>query len=465
MGIGPQPGASQTVGGSTLPSSPTFRQVFMTPDGLYICLTAGTWSLLDSADAGTVSGSGVTNRLTKWIDGTGSVLGDSGVADDGTYILALRPLAVGYGLSAPAQLLTGPKISAASIISTSPRGIVSAQFSTNTAGAVIGAQKARGTIGTPTTIVTGDVLGQTLFRGYDGTSYLDMGSISCVSTGTIGTNRVPTTLVFSTATDAGPSVLTTALTLGANQSAAFTGAITAIPTITANNSGTANAGAVLSQNTTDGSFFQASARGTTAAGTFLGANKTGMVDIVLGPAAGGVGAIGTFGNFPLLLGTNSTLAMTITTGQAVSFAGAILNPGITTDSGHTDSTVCQDTTSHQLYAGSGAAGICLGTSSRRFKKNISDVKEGLNEVLKLRPRNFRYRKGIVDGGARMQYGLVAEEVEKIIPGIVAKGHKGEINSVDYGTLFPLLTKAIQELVERYDAQIELLNTRLNTVLA
>jgi hypothetical protein len=144
-------------------------------------------------------------------------------------------------------------------------------------------------------------------------------------------------------------------------------------------------------------------------------------------------------------------------------AGLVRIGGIGSDATHTDSSVCQDTTTHALYAGSGAAGICLGTSSVRFKENISDIKEGLAEVLKLRPRNFRYKKGIVDGGEKMQYGLVAEEVEEVIPSIVAKGKNGEINSVDYGTLFSLLTKAVQDVVERYDAQIELLNARLTTI--
>jgi len=106
-GLGPQAGASSIVGSSALPATPTFRQIYVTPSGLYICLADGSWSLLDSADAGTVSGSGVTNRLTKWTDGVGSVLGDSGVADDGTNVLSLRPFAVGYGLSTPASLLAG----------------------------------------------------------------------------------------------------------------------------------------------------------------------------------------------------------------------------------------------------------------------------------------------------------------------------------------------------------------------
>lgn len=122
--------------------------------------------------------------------------------------------AFGFGATTPP---TGPMLTVASTINTSPRGILSAQFSTDTAGARVGFQKARGSVASPSTVVTGDTLGRMMFRGYDGTGYLEMGSIEVSSTGTIGTNRVPTQMIFSTATDAATSVLTTALTIGADQ--------------------------------------------------------------------------------------------------------------------------------------------------------------------------------------------------------------------------------------------------------
>ncbi len=102
------------------------------------------------------------------------------------------------------------------------RGIMSAQHSTGTDGAQFLTRKGRGTEAAPTTIVTGDVLGSFIASGHDGTAYLQMGSIAISSTGTIGTDRVPTTIAFKTATDAAPSVLTTALLLGADQSSTFT---------------------------------------------------------------------------------------------------------------------------------------------------------------------------------------------------------------------------------------------------
>lgn len=94
-----------------------------------------------------------------------------------------------------------------STISTEPRGIMSSQFSTDASAARIFLQKARGTVASPTTIVTGDGLGRIRFSGYDGTSYIVMGMLDCITTGTIGTNRVPTQLGLWSASDTSPSVL------------------------------------------------------------------------------------------------------------------------------------------------------------------------------------------------------------------------------------------------------------------
>ena len=93
-------------------------------------------------------------------------------------------------------------------LTTSPRGIMSAQYSTGTDGARIHMRKARGTEAAPTVVVTGDDLGRIQWSGYDGNSYEEMASIRAAATGTIADTRVPTQLIFSTATDAAPSVLT-----------------------------------------------------------------------------------------------------------------------------------------------------------------------------------------------------------------------------------------------------------------
>jgi len=106
------------------------------------------------------------------------------------------------------------------IVSTSasdPRGIMTSQYSTDLLGARLHFRKSRGTESSPTTIVTGDLLGRLRFSGYDGANFLQMGSIDIVSTGTVASTRIPTYMSFSTATDAATSVLTEALRINSDQ--------------------------------------------------------------------------------------------------------------------------------------------------------------------------------------------------------------------------------------------------------
>jgi hypothetical protein len=127
------------------------------------------------------------------------------------------------------------------------------------------------------------------------------------------------------------------------------------------------------------------------------------------------------------------------------FAGSIINSGITTDATHTDATVCEDTTTHQFYFGSGALGVCLGTSGAQFKRDIIPMQAGLADIMKLKLINFRYRDGFGDNGARMQYGMTAQMVEQVLPGLVGHNTNGEAINFDMGSFVPISLHAIQEL--------------------
>lgn len=119
-------------------------------------------------------------------------------------------------------------------------------------------------------------------------------------------------------------------------------------------------------------------------------------------------------------------------------------PTIGSDATHTDSAVCQDTTSHALYAGSGTLGVCLGTSSARYKQEFTPLKPALSAVRALRPGNYFYKPEWGDGGAREQYGFLAEDVITTLPKLVALDAEGLPNTVDILGMVPVLVKAIQE---------------------
>lgn len=144
---------------------------------------------------------------------------------------------------------------------------------------------------------------------------------------------------------------------------------------------------------------------------------------------------------PFVINPNSTKALTLGTSTAT-YSGGFINTGITTDATHTDATVCEDTTTHQFYFGSGAAGICLGTSSLRFKTDVHPLKPGLRQIVALEPINYRYKPGY--GGDGVKYGFAAEQVEQVMPELVGHDKEGRPNSVDWAGIVPVLVKAIQE---------------------
>lgn len=180
----------------------------------------------------------------------------------------------------------------------------------------------------------------------------------------------------------------------------------------------------------------------------FGTTSSVDADFVIGSYSSNIN-IASAGTAINISGANVGIGSTIA-GQALDVQGTIrasgtlILTGIASDSGKTDATICEDTTVHQLYSGSGTLGICLGTSSARYKHDIIPMKEGLTQLLKLRPVNFFYKDGYGDNGVKQQYGLIAEEVKDIIPGIVAFDKDGVPNSVDLLATVPMLIKATQE---------------------
>lgn len=124
---------------------------------------------------------------------------------------------------------------------------------------------------------------------------------------------------------------------------------------------------------------------------------------------------------------------------------------IATDAGKTDTTVCQDTTNHGLFSGSGTLGVCLGTSSARYKNDIGPMTRGLADLMTLQPKTFRYLPGYGDGGARLQGGFLAEDVTQTMPELVDLDDQGQPNALDWGALIPIMVRSIQDLQEQVTA--------------
>ena len=97
-----------------------------------------------------------------------------------------------------------------------------------------------------------------------------------------------------------------------------------------------------------------------------------------------------------------------------------------------------------------ASGDVTAYSDERLKTNICTIEDSLNKVLKLRGVEF-------DKGGQRQIGVIAQEVEKVIPEVVHQND--EYKSVAYGNIVGLLIEAIKEQDEKI-ARLEALVEKL-----
>jgi hypothetical protein len=92
-------------------------------------------------------------------------------------------------------------------------------------------------------------------------------------------------------------------------------------------------------------------------------------------------------------------------------------------------------------------------SDIRLKENITDATPKLEDIKKLKVKNFN-----LIGDDLKQIGLIAQEVEEVFPGLVKEDKQPDVNgeeggvykSVKYSVLVPMLIKAMQEQQEQID---------------
>jgi hypothetical protein len=85
----------------------------------------------------------------------------------------------------------------------------------------------------------------------------------------------------------------------------------------------------------------------------------------------------------------------------------------------------------------------IQTSDARLKKDVVDLRYGLQEVMQLRPVHYEWK----DRPDRRQHlGLIAQEVQRVVPEAVFAGQDASATlGMSYTDLVPVVIKAIQEL--------------------
>ena len=101
-------------------------------------------------------------------------------------------------------------------------------------------------------------------------------------------------------------------------------------------------------------------------------------------------------------------------------------------------------------------------SSARFKEDIKPMDQKSEAILSLRPVTFKYKKQM-DAKGRPQFGLIAEEVEKVDPDLVLRDAEGKPYTVRYEAVNAMmLNELIKEhrIVEEQQKQIEKVSAQL-----
>lgn len=110
------------------------------------------------------------------------------------------------------------------------------------------------------------------------------------------------------------------------------------------------------------------------------------------------------------------------------------------------------------------------SSDARYKKNISTIENSLDKVIKIRGTSFEFRTDefkdyqFADG---IQYGFIAQEVEKVLPELVHNESDG-FKSLNYNGMIPVLVEAIKEQQKQIQDQqkdIDELKDLVNTLIA
>jgi hypothetical protein len=97
-------------------------------------------------------------------------------------------------------------------------------------------------------------------------------------------------------------------------------------------------------------------------------------------------------------------------------------------------------------------------SSERYKTDVATMPEVSAKLSRLRPVIFHYKH---DSARVLQYGLIAEEVEKVYPELVIRDEAGKIQGVRYEELGPMLLGEVQ----RQQATVKSLSDQIQSQAA
>src|SRR5437016_4130924 len=154
---------------------------------------------------------------------------------------------------------------------------------------------------------------------------------------------------------------------------------------------------------------------------------------------------------------SNNIAIGDSAGQNVTTAGNVICIGANVAGANVSSSCYIGSIFGETSSGGAAVFIApdgkLGTatSSRRFKEEIKPMDEASEALFALKPVTFRYKKEI-DAAGTSQFGLVAEEVEKVNADLVVRDKEGKPYSVRYDQVNAMLLNEFLKAHQRMEEQ-------------
>jgi hypothetical protein len=181
----------------------------------------------------------------------------------------------------------------------------------------------------------------------------------------------------------------------------------------------------------------------------LGDNTTGNVNVAIGGALSN----NIDGSSNVAIGGNAGLNHT--TGNGNVYLGQGVS-GVANEANHTY--IRNINITNVSGAGTDFVTINLSTgllghatSSRRYKEDIHAMDKTSEALYRLKPVTFRYKKEI-DGTQSPAFGLIAEEVAEVNPGLVACNAQGQPESVHYEMVNAMLLNEFLKEHRKVEAQ-------------
>ena len=164
-------------------------------------------------------------------------------------------------------------------------------------------------------------------------------------------------------------------------------------------------------------------------------------------AIGGIaGAAITTGQFNTIIGDIAGLFVT-TASNTICIGGSGINVSGTTQIGHIRGVQTVNNDAVAVVVDS-AGQLGTTSSSARYKKDIKPMDKASEDLLALKPVTFHYK---TDGKNRPEFGLIAEEVAKVNPSLVAY-QDGQIYTVRYEAVNAMLLNEFLKAHKQLEAQ-------------